>query len=107
MVHVSVAVNGTAVVTTASSSMKVTVSSSNSQVKMSAGIQSTVGSHSTVQLPTGSGNQAQKPVMRVSPMTDGQQHVVSNDGVVFTTGKKADWICVLFTSIHHLTTVKF
>lgn len=65
--------------------MKVTVSSSTPQVKMSPGIQSGTAAHSTVQLPTGAGNQGQKPVMRVSPMTDGQP--CSNvDGVVFTTG---------------------
>ncbi|WAR02083.1 DOM-like protein [Mya arenaria] len=68
------------VVTMASSGGKPMVSSVMSQVKMSSGIQG--GAQNPVQLPMGTGNQGQKPVMRVSPLTG--QHMGS-DGMVFTT----------------------
>ncbi|XP_052801568.1 helicase SRCAP-like isoform X2 [Mya arenaria] len=73
-------VNGSPVVTMASSGGKPMVSSVMSQVKMSSGIQG--GAQNPVQLPMGTGNQGQKPVMRVSPLTG--QHMGS-DGMVFTT----------------------
>lgn len=55
------------------------------QVKMSAGIQS--GTVSTaVQLPVGGSAPTQKPVMRVSPITDSQQSRCNGEGLVFTAG---------------------
>ena len=95
--------NGTAVVTTASSSLKVSVSSSTSQVKMSPGIQTS--SHSSVQLPTGAGIPCQKPVMRVSPMTDSPKRT-SVDGVVFTTGT-TKYSALLLEALSILVTLQF
>ncbi|XP_052268550.1 helicase domino-like isoform X1 [Dreissena polymorpha] len=74
-------VNGSPVVTMASSSLKTVVSSTVSQVKMSSGIQA--GVQSFVHLPAWNGSQPQKPVLRVSPLS--AQHSTSAEGLVFST----------------------
>jgi len=90
-------VNGSPVVTVSSPIPKPSVSSTVSQVKMTSGIQ--VGAQPPVQLPSGTGNQSQKPVMRVSPLTG--QHVTS-DGVVFSTGMASHvhQLCTLLTPVN-------
>ena len=70
---------------------------------MSPGIQTS--SHSSVQLPTGAGTPCQKPVMRVSPMTDSPQRT-SVDGVVFTTGT-TKYSALLLEALSILVTLQF
>jgi hypothetical protein len=89
-------VNGSPVVTMANStSLKTLVSSSVSQLKMSPGIQSGTIS-SPVTLPIGSTGQIQKPVMRVSPITERQQNRTNGDGLVFSAG-----IVIFSCTIYH------
>ena len=77
--------NGEPVVTMATSSVRTTVSSTMSQVKMSP-LQQT-SSSSTVRLPDSSAVQdSNKPVMRVSPLAETVNGHSSQDGAIFTSG---------------------
>ena len=82
---VFLSVNGEPVITMATSSVKTSVSSVVSQVKMSPSLHTS--SVAAVKLPEGSTVQdSSKPVMRVSPLIDSVNGHQLHGGVIFTTG---------------------
>ena len=78
-------VNGEPVVTMATSALKTSVSSVMSQVKMSPSLQTS--STAAIRLPDSAAVQdSNKPVMRVSPLSETVNSHLAHDGVIFTTG---------------------